>query len=204
LQHVERTRILVHVVDPLGFNELDAKASIKTINTELKSYSRELAKKHQILVVNKQDLTGAADVYKSIKRSFKKSHVFAVSGVSGEGMPELLAEIAKQLDQIPLNMPQPAPRPVHVQLEPDFWVEKKEERYTVKGKKVEKLVAMTNFRLPEAVQRTQNILKKIGVERELISSGAQTGDQVQIGGFEFTFEPEKGFYNPPPRRPPRR
>jgi GTP-binding protein len=204
LQHIERTRVLVHVVDPLGFGDKDAKASIKIINNELKSYSKILAKKPQIIVVNKQDLTDADEVFKKIKKSLKSQTVLAVSGVTGDGIPELLAEVAKLIDQIPMEAPKKVVQPVHISLDPDFWVEKGSEIYTVKGKKVERLLAMTNFRLPEAVQRTQNILKKIGVERELLAAGAKAGDPVKILNFEFTFEPQMGFHTPPPRRPPRR
>ncbi|MCG3204223.1 MAG: GTPase Obg [Elusimicrobia bacterium] len=205
LAHIERTRVLVHVVDPLGFGDKDAKANIKIINNELKTYSKTLAKKKQIIVINKQDLSEGKKVFKDIKRSFKAQTVLAVSGVTGEGIADLLAQVAKLLDSIPHEKVNVAPQAVHVNLEPDFWVEKTPEGlYCVKGKKVERLVAMTNFKLPEAVVRTQNILKKIGVERELLSVGAKSGDGVKILDFEFDFKPEIGFQNPPPRRPPRR
>lgn len=204
LQHIERTRILVHVVDPMGFGDGDPKTNIKIINNELKNYSKTLAKKPQIVVVNKQDLTDADSVFKKIKSSLKKQMVFAASGVTGDGIPELLAEVAKRMDEIPVDITRPAAQKIKINLEPDFWVEKGLVGYAVKGKKVERLLAMTNFKLPEAVQRTQNILKKIGVERELTSSGARTGDAVKILDYEFTFEPERGYHTPPPRRPPRR
>ena len=205
LQHIERTRVLVHVVDPIGFGGKDPKANIKIINNELKNYSKILAKKKQIIVVNKQDLAEGQKVFKEIKRSFKSQTVLAVSGVSGDGISGLLAEVAKMIDAIPVEKMNVAPQAIHVNLEPDFWVVRaKDGLYEVKGKKVERLLAMTNFRLPEAVQRTQNILKKIGVERELAASGAKSGDPVRILDFEFEFKPEMGFHTPPPRRPPRR
>lgn len=205
LQHIERTRVLVHVVDPIGFADKDAKSAIKVINNELKTYSKVLAKKKQIIVVNKQDLTEGEKVFKQIKRSFKSQTVLAASGVSGEGIPALLAEVAKLIDNIPHQKMNVAPQAIHVKLEPDFWVIRRGDGfYEVKGKKVERLVAMTNFRLPEAVQRTQNILKKIGVERELSSAGAKSGDGVKILNFEFEFKPELGYFTPAPRMPPRK
>jgi GTP-binding protein len=204
LRHVERTRVLVHVVDPTGFDEKDAKANIKTINAELKGHSPDLAKKPQLIVVNKQDLTDADQVFKDIKKAYKKTTVLAASGVSGAGIPELLAEIVKLVDSMPVERPKPAPAAVHVKLAPDFWVEKGDDAYVVRGAKVERLIRMTNFKLEEAVMRTQNILKKIGVERELQHHGAKTGDWIRIAEREFEFHPEIGFQNPPPRRPPRR
>jgi GTP-binding protein len=109
--------------------------------------------------------------------------------VTGTGIAELLKEVTLRLDKIPSEERRPVEGPVHIQLEPEFWVEKADPDFIVKGKKVERLVAMTNFGLPEAVERTQHILKKIGVEKALMASGARSGDFVKIGNFEFTFEP---------------
>lgn len=204
LQHIERTRVLVHVVDPLGFQEHTPKQAIKIINTELKSYSKKLAKKSQVLVINKKDLAEAEPVYKAIQKSLKTQKVFLVSGVTGEGIPELLNYVSELVKAEPLNLEAPAIQPLQIRLEPDFWVEKVRDEFHVKGKKVERLVAMTNFDLPEAVQRTQNILKKMGVERELASAGAMSGDSIRVKQLHFTFRPEMGFHNPPPRRPPRK
>lgn len=205
LRHIERTRLLVHVVDPMGFADGDPKENIKIINNELKSYSRELAKKPQVIVVNKQDLTDADGVFAKIKKSLKSQTVLSASGVTGQGIPELLAHLAKMMDELPVEFKKPVENPLHINLEPDFWVEKVDEGFfQVKGKKVEKLIAMTNFSLPEAVQRTANIIKKIGVERELTSNGAKSGDMVKIAHFEFEFKPEVGYYNMAPRRNTRR
>ncbi len=190
LQHVERTRFLIHVVDPMGDGVHTPQQSIKIINEELKSYSKTLARKPQMIVINKQDLTGADEIFSKLKKSLKKIKVLAVSGVTGEGIPELLNEVHRQLKKLPDVEPVREPRAApHFRLEPDFWIEKEGELFVVKGKKVETLVAMTPFNLPEAVQRTQNILKKIGVERALENKGAKRGDPVRIYHMEFVFEP---------------
>ncbi len=204
LGHVERTRVLVHVVDPMGFNDGEPKENIRVINSELRDHAAELGRKPQIIVVNKQDLTDASKVYKAIKKSYKKTPVMAVSGVTGEGIRELLGEVVKLVDATPALRKRAAPAAVHVKLEPDFWVERDKEVYVVKGAKVERLIRMTNFTLSEAVMRTQNILKKLGVERELNSNGARAGDWVRIAEREFEYHPEMGFRNLPPRRPPRK
>lgn len=193
LRHIERTRMLIHVIDPMGFGEGSPKENIRIINNELKSHSPKLAKKNQIYVVNKQDLTDSDKVFTSIQKALKGKKVLPVSGVSGQGISELMAEVAKVIETIPFEESKPAERSIHFKLEPDFWVERHSEAYDVRGKKVARLVAMTNFRYPEAVERTQNILKKMGVERELLSHGAQTGDLVRIGTFEFEFQPQPGF-----------
>jgi GTP-binding protein len=204
LQHIERTRVLVHVVDPLGFQENTPKQTIKIINNELKSYSKKLAKKPQVLVINKKDLSEAEDVHKAISKAQKAQKVFLVSGVTGEGLPDLLNHVADLVAALPVEVEAPSAQPLQIRLEPDYWVEKVEDEFHLKGKKVERLVAMTNYDLPEAIQRTQNILKKMGVERELTSAGAVSGDSIRVRQFHFTFRPEMGFYTPPPRRPPRK
>lgn len=204
LRHIERTRVLVHVVDPLGYGDDDPKKTIRIINGELKSHAPELAKKPQVIAVNKQDLTEGPPAYRAIKKSYKKTRVLPVSGVSGEGIRELLDEVIQLIDATPVERMKVAPQAVHVRLEPDFWVERDRDLYVVRGAKVERLIRMTNFSLPEAVMRTQNILKKIGVERELQTHGARQGDWVRIAEREFEFHPDVGFQTLPPRRPPRR
>lgn len=194
LQHLERTRILVHVVDPMGFADYSPEKAIRVINSELKKYSKILAIKKQIIAVNKQDLTDANVVFEKIKKKFPKTKVFAISGVTGSGIDALLIEVGKLLEKTP-----PAPvekqgtvleKNIHIQLAPEFWVERSGELFVVHGKRVEKLIQMTPFNLPEAVERTQHILKKMGVERALIKHGAVAGDLIQIAEIEFTFEPE--------------
>ncbi len=188
LKHIERTRVLVHVVDAMGYEGKSAKDTIKTINAELKEYSHALAKKPQMIVVNKLDLTGADKVFKDIKKAYKKTSVFGISGASGQGIKELIPEILKLMLSAPAPVLAAQEAPVHVRLEPEFWVEKKNELYVVRGKKVERLVAMTNFDLHEGVERTQEILKKMGIERALADRGAKPGDQVKIGRMQFTYE----------------
>ncbi|OVE77581.1 hypothetical protein BVX98_02340 [bacterium F11] len=193
LQHIERTRILVHVVDPLGFGGKSPKENIRIIEKELKRYSPLLAKKPTILVINKQDLTDANLVFKDIKKAYRRRKVLAISGVSGEGINQLLAESIQLLDKTPLEQKkiEKAVKPPRIMLDPEFWVEKDPLSYIVKGKKVERLVAMTNFSLDEGIERTQHILKKMGVEKALVSKGAKRGDPVTIGEVEFTFDPDE-------------
>jgi len=191
LRHIERTRALVHVVDPLGYGNKTAPENILAIEEELRKYSGELLKKPQIIVVNKQDLTGAEKIFREIKKSFKKMTVLAASGVTGEGIPELMLEVGKIIAKLPEEEPLREPQtPVHIHIEPDFWIEKVDDKFIVRGKKVETLVSMTNFNLPEAVERTQFILRKMGVEKSLARGGAKDGDLVQIGNTEFLFQPE--------------
>lgn len=190
LQHIERTRFLVHVVDPMGYGAHGPKENIKIINDELKLYSKELARKPQMVVINKDDLAETDAIFAAIKKSLKKTKVMKVSGVTGEGMPDLLNEVHRQLAKLPAPKPMvTAHKSTRIHLEPDFWVEKEGDIYVVHGKKVETLVAMTPFNLPQAVERTQHIIRKMGVERALEAKGAKPGDPVRIRQMEFTYEP---------------
>lgn len=194
LQHLERTRILVHVVDPLGYAELSPLKAIRVINKELKHYSSSLAQKPQMIAINKSDLSEANEVFIKVKKAHKKSSVFLISGVTGDGIDELLRAVAKQLVNLPpekAGLDKSVPLAgVRVKLEPHFWVEQDNDYFIVRGKKIEKLVQMTPFHLPEAVERTQNILRKLGVEKALMKHGAVAGDMIRIAGVEFSFEPE--------------
>ena len=97
LRHIERTRILFHLVDVYGYQGHDAVACVKIINAELKQHSPILAKKPMILVVNKMDLTGADKVLAQLKKAYKKMKIFPISAATGEGLTPLLAYAAKEV-----------------------------------------------------------------------------------------------------------
>lgn len=190
LRHIERTRILFHIVDLFGNDGHDAAASIKLINEELKHYSAKLLKKPMIIVANKTDLTDSADMLKALRKKVKKLRIFAISAATGEGIDPLLAYAAEELskpeepEEVVIDT-----EPTRFVIEVDFEVERKEDIFQVKGTKVERLAAMTNFDQREALKRFQNILKKMGVEKELARQGATPGDTVRIGKVEFFYEP---------------
>jgi GTP-binding protein len=198
LRHIERTRLLFHVVDVMGFEGRDAAATVKTIQGELRRYSPILAKKPTVLVVNKMDLVGGVGAVaaatcaplKALKKKYKKSRMFPISAVTGRGLTPLLAWAARLLAK-----PEPAPEgspaaaPLHFVVERDYEVQRDGDQYLVKGNKVERLAAMTRFDQEEGLRRFQNILKKMGVEKELARQGVKPGDTVRIGDVEFSWEP---------------
>ena len=189
LRHVERTRLLVHLVDPMGFDGKSPLQSVRAIEKELKLYSTKLAKKPVIYAMNKMDLTGAADALKKLRKHLKGKKIFAISAVSGEGVASLIEEIARRLQTIKPEVEEPD-EPVDFRkfiFENEFTVEREDDGFHVTGKKVERLVSMTNFDQEEAVSRMQNILKKMGVEKMLLKEGVQPGDRVHIGEMEFLF-----------------
>jgi GTP-binding protein len=190
LRHIERTRMLVHLVDIDGFEKQDAAKAIQMVNKELSLYSRILAKKEMVIVANKMDLTGADKKLAALKKKLTKYRIFPVSGVTGEGVDALLAYAAKRVAELERQEEKPEPaEPIRFVVERDFEVARQGDDFRVLGKKAERFAAMTQFDQPEAVTRFQNILKKMGVEKELALQGAKPGDTVRVGKIEFFYEP---------------
>ncbi|HRY28416.1 MAG TPA: GTPase ObgE [Elusimicrobiota bacterium] len=194
LRHVERTRVLIHLVDVSGWDGKSAYQNFCAVNKELGAYSERLLQKPQVVAATKMDLTDAEKKRTVFARRLKKTRVHAISAVTGLGLAPLLAAVLKALDKAPdADLFVPAPSALY-RLEPDFWVEKEGELFRVRGKGVERLVAMTNFDQDEAIARLQKIFRKMGVEKTLEQKGIAAGDLVAIGDYEFTYKPE------PPRR----
>jgi len=206
LKHVERTRILFHLVDLSGFDGRDPYDVIQMINKELGLHSPKLLKKPTIIVANKMDVTGAEDALKALKKKLKRVKIFPISAATGVGLDPLLAYAAKELAKPELEEKKEESREPHrFIIELDFEIEKENDGWRVKGSKVERLSAMTNFAQAEGTRRFQNILRKMGVEKELLRQGIEPGDTVRVGKIEFYFEvddeaprrkPFKRAYNP--------
>lgn len=195
LRHIERTRMLFHLVDVSGFDGIDPIKSIELIREELKAYSKTLYKKPKVLVLTKMDVSGADAWVTKIRKKYKKDKLFPISAVSGEGVDALLAYASKVV-----LMPEPEAPPVPAEpdrfvVELDFEVVRTDDGFRVLGKKVERFAAMTHFEQEEGLKRFQNILKKMGVEKALLRNGARVGDKVQIGPAEFEFSPTKRIYD---------
>jgi len=194
LRHIERTRVLVHLIDISGFDNKTAYENYKIINKELKKYSAHLAKKPMIVVVNKMDLTDSDKLFASFKKHLKNKKVFKISAVSKIGINPLMAELIKMLakpitEESELVLESGRKKYIY---EPEFKVEYEiiddTNVFTVIGKKVEKLLAMTNMDNDDTLRRFQNILKKMGIERALKEKGIKIGDTVRIANTEFFFQ----------------
>ena len=191
LRHIRRTKVLIHIIDVNGFDGNDPYKNYKTINDELKKYSKYLAKKHIITVLNKIDLPDSQKHIKKFKRHLKTKKLFEISAVTRVGVDKLLKEIVKMLEKPIAFNPEEEIETVPVKkyvYEPEFKVSVEDGVFVATGAKIETLTEMTKFSEDEALRRYQNILKKMGLEIELEKMGAKPGDTVRIGGFEFTFE----------------
>lgn len=187
LKHIERTRVLLHVVDPDGFDGMSAEKSVKVIEEELKAFDKKLFAKPRIIVVNKMDLPEAKKAYETIKKKFKKHKVMLMSAATGEGVDKVLDEVVKILAATPVEQPviEEKTAATH-KVEPIFSIERDENDVIhITGKKVVEFIAMTNFNQPEAVARLRGIFKKIGLEKALLKYGVEDGDTLIVGGREF-------------------
>jgi len=187
LKHIERTRVLLHLVDPEGFEDLSAEKSVKVIEKELKSFNKKLYEKPRIIVINKKDLPSAEKAYKTLTKKIKKHKVMLMSAATGEGIKEVLDEVVKILAATPVELAaSEEKKPALHKVEPIFTITRDEEDVVhITGKKVEEFIAMTNFSQPEAVTRLRGIFKKIGLEKALLKYGVQDGDTLVVGGKEF-------------------
>lgn len=187
LKHIERTRVLLHLVDPDGFDGMSAEKSVKVIEEELKAFDKKLFAKPRIIAVNKMDLPEAKKAYETIKKKFKKHKVMLMSAATGEGVDKVLDEVVKILADTPVEQPviEEKTAATH-KVEPIFSIERDENDVIhITGKKVVEFIAMTNFNQPEAVARLRGIFKKIGLEKALLKYGVEDGDTLIVGGREF-------------------
>ncbi len=195
LRHIERTRLLCHLIDPLGFGGMSPREGIRLIEAELAAFSPQLARKPKILVVNKMDLPEGPAMLKALKRLYRRRRVFGVSAATGEGIAALLDAALADLS----DLPKPGPfravsalAPGAVRVEQGFTVARqKDGRIALKGSFVEKMAAMLRPELPEALSRFQNTLRKIGVDKALRRLGAEEGDVVCCGTVEFEWHDER-------------
>ena len=192
LRHVERTRILVHVIDG---SSRDPEWDYDVIREELRAHDPALLEKPMLVAFNKLDLPAAPEAWPAFKRARKKEAVdaIAISAATGEGLPEFRARIAEILpDAAELaEPPEPAGVVVHrIEAMGDgFSVELDTDgAFRVRGVRIERIAAQTNFDVEESAERFQRDLARFGIEAELRRAGIAAGDTVRIGGTELEWE----------------
>ena len=190
LRHIERTRIIIHVVDVSGIEGRDPIDDYEKINNELSLYNEKIAKRPQIIAANKMDLNEAQENFERFANHIKAQgqKVFPVSAASGEGLLELMKyayELLKTCSDEPVeeivNIDNGNPNAFTITREDDG-------TFVVSGKNIERLVAMTNFDNEEALQRFQYIWRHIGIEAALKERGIKEGNSVRILDMLFDFK----------------
>ncbi|KEQ22566.1 GTPase ObgE [Paenibacillus tyrfis] len=199
LRHVERTRIIVHVVDMAATEGRDPFEDWVKINDELKLYNAKLEERPQIVAANKMDMPDAEEQLAEFKRRLaeigKELDIYPISALSRTGVQELLYKVADKLETIP-DMPmveelvELSERKVYrleTEEDEDFTIRRENDVFVVDSPSIEKLIKRTNFSTHESVMRFARILRKKGVDQALRERGAKDGQTIRIGDFEFEF-----------------
>lgn len=195
LRHIERTRVIVHVIDMSGLEGRDPYEDYVTINEELKEYNLRLTERPQIIVANKMDMPDSEENLAGFKEKLKDDlKIFPISAITREGVRELLFEIADAIErtpEFPLFEEEPAENRVVYEFkkeEPNFAITRDSDgSYVLSGEKIEKLFKMTEFSREESVRRFARQLRGLGVDEALRERGAKDGDIVKLLEYEFEF-----------------
>ena len=195
LRHIERTKLMIHVVDAAGTEGRDPVDDIYKINAELEAYNPEIAQRPQVIAANKIDVIypDGEDPLKRLRDEFepKGIKVFPISGVTGKGIQELLYYVSdrlKELDQAPVIFEQeyfPEEELIYEDL--PYTVEVEEGIYVVEGPKIEKMLGYTNLDSEKGFAFFQKFLKDTGILDELEEAGIQEGDTVRMYGLQFDY-----------------
>ena len=192
LRHIERTRMLVHVVDISGVEGRDPWEDFKKINAELKEYSEKLASLPQLVALNKCDIYGAEENLKAFKKKCRgKYKLFPITAVTGEGTRELIEGIFEVLDTLPPAEPVPADEFEYERADvSEFFIDKDEEEnvWYVTGGLVDMLERNVVLNDPDSMAYFQKVLKDKGVIKALRERGVAEDDTVVVGGVEFAFK----------------
>ena len=189
LRHVERTRLLLHVVDVSGSEGRDPLQDLDTINSELNRYGN-LGEKPQIIVCNKMDIPGAEENLERIRAYAAENGcaVFAVSAATHQGFDELLDETARQLEELPPILHFQEEEIPEEEIIPDaFEVTLEDGVYVVSGRGVDRLIESVNFDDQESLNWFHRTLRRLGVIDALRTAGAREGSAVCIADMEFDF-----------------
>lgn len=187
LRHIERTRLLLHLVD-LSLPMDEIVKNFEIILNEMEAYSKSLLSKPQIVVGNKLDLVSKEEKVECLRNIFKeKGYDFlAISALKSIGLEELTKMVLKRLKEIPKTIPRekvdyiPKVKPIRVYKERGIFI--------VEGEEIERIVSKTMFESEEALLRFQKIIKKTGIENKLKELGIREGDTVRIGNLEFEYK----------------
>lgn len=191
LRHVERTRLIVHVIDMAAMEGRDPYDDYVTINRELEEYDESLSKRPQIIVANKMDMPGADENLKEFKKKLKEDiDIFPISALTKKGLRELLYAIADKLEEIPKEplIEEPIVVIKHKKEEQPFYIKRDDDgAFILYGEKIERMFKMTDFSTDEGTQRFARQLRRLGVDDALRERGAVDGSIVRILDYEFEF-----------------
>lgn len=196
LRHIERTKVMVHIVDAAGTEGRDPIADIHAINKELQAYNPDLLKKPQVIAANKMDVVydNENEIISKLKLEFEEKegiYVFPISAVSGQGVKELLYHIKELLAKCPKETfvyePEFDPALAFFKDEPYTITIAEDGAYVVEGPKIDKMLGYTNIESEKGFLFFQRFLREQGILKELEEMGIEEGDTVRMYGNEFDY-----------------
>lgn len=192
LKHIERTRVLAHVIDMSGFEGRDPYNDYVVINKELKDFNSKIMDKPMIVIANKMDVSGASENLERFK-SLVDVPVYPISAMMDDNLDSVMNVLADILDTIhkqPLYTEEKFESHVLYKFEEEvpFTITRDGDVWVIRGEQVEKLLKMTRFNTDESVYRFANKLKRMGIDEKLREMGASDGDTVRILDFEFDYK----------------
>ena len=193
LKHIERTRVIAHIIDMSGFEGRDPYNDYLVINKELENFNPKILQKPQIILANKMDMPNSDENLKNFKLKFKNIEVYPISGVTGAGISKVVNKLADMLDNIKkLPLYEEEKFESHIlykfEREQPFTITNENNVWVIRGREIEKILRMTKFQTDESVMRFANKLRKLGIDDKLRELGANDGDTVRILDFEFEYK----------------
>ena len=192
LRHIERTRLLLHIIDVSGSEGRDPVDDFNKINAELQKYSKKLSKRKQIIVANKIDSMQDESLYNELEKMAKENNIeiFKISAVTGEGVSELIKHVAELLKTLPKDdLVEYETRKVYKMEDKDGYTIRKEGKmFVIEGEPVERIMRRVNIADNESLYYFQKNLDALGVNERLKKMGIQEGDIVKIADYELEWE----------------
>ena len=190
LKHIERTKIIAHVIDMSGEEGRDPVEDYIAIRKELETFSPKLLTKREIIIANKMDGETAGDNLKKFKEKIKNEEIYEITAIINEGLDSVidkLSQMTKEIEREDLFEDEKVESHVLYKFkeEKPFTISKDKDVYVIRGEVIEKLFRMTNFGTEEAYERFSNKIRRMGVDDELEKMGIKDGDIVRIFDFEF-------------------
>ena len=193
LKHIERTRIIAHIIDMSGYEGRDPYEDYQIINKELDQFNSNILKKPQIVIANKMDIEGAEANLKAFSKKVKGIEVYPISAINNSGIDVVLVKLADMLDKIekqPLIEEEKYESHILYKFKQEkaFRIRKIDGIWNITGDAVEKVLKMTKFSTDESALRFANKLRKLGIDEELRKQGALPGELVRILDYEFEYK----------------
>ena len=192
LRHIERTRLLLHVIDVSGSEGRDPVQDFYTINEERKKDSETLSKRKQVIVANKIDVMQDEELYKNLEKVAKENNmdIFKISAATGKGISELMKYVSATLKTLPKeDLIEITDKKVYtLKDEDEYTIQKVDGKFVIKGESVEKVMRRVNIADNESLYYFQKSLDNLGVNQKLKEMGIKEGDIVQIEDYELEWE----------------